>query len=59
MNDTGLLRLPPAVWVLFLVMLWPAIWAVALMTVALAGDVMRQWKSIHRTGVGEGRRVSG
>ena len=39
-----LLRLPPAVQVTFAVMLWPAIWAAALMVVSLAGDVIRQSK---------------
>jgi hypothetical protein len=38
------LRLPPATRIVFVVMLWPAIWAAALMVVSLAGDVIRQRK---------------
>jgi hypothetical protein len=40
----GFLRLPPAIRIVFVVMLWPAIWAAALMVVSLAGDVIRQGK---------------
>jgi hypothetical protein len=36
------LRLPVGVMTLFVVMLWPAIWAGALLIVALAGDLIRQ-----------------
>jgi len=39
------LRLPPGVQVVVLVMLWPAIWAGALLTGALAGDLIRQTKA--------------
>jgi hypothetical protein len=42
MND--FLRLPPGVKTLVVVMLWPALWAGALLIVALAGDVIRQSK---------------
>ena len=34
-------HLPPAVCVLVVVMLWPAIWAGSLLVVAFAGDVIR------------------
>jgi hypothetical protein len=44
MSFGDLLRLPPAIMVTFVVMLWPAIWAAALMVVSLAGDVIRQRK---------------
>jgi hypothetical protein len=44
MSFGDLLRLPPAIMVAFVVMLWPAIWAAALMAVSLAGDVIRQSK---------------
>jgi hypothetical protein len=37
-------RLPPAIRIVFVVMLWPAIWAAALAVVSLAGDVIRQRK---------------
>jgi len=48
MNFTDLPALPPGVMTLFIVMLWPAIWAAALMTAALAGDVMRQTANTSR-----------
>jgi hypothetical protein len=38
------LRLPPAIRIVFVVMIWPAIWAAALMVVSFAGDVIRQSK---------------
>jgi len=44
MTASDFLRLPPAVGIVFVVMLWPAIWAGALMVVSLAGDVIRQSK---------------
>jgi len=44
MNASDFLRLPPGVKILVLVMLWPAIWAGALMIGALAGDVVRHTK---------------
>ena len=44
MSVGDFLRLPPAVRIVFVVMLWPAIWAGALMIGALAGDVIRQRK---------------
>jgi len=39
MTAADFVQLPPGVVVLVGVMLWPAIWAAALMTVAFAGDV--------------------
>jgi hypothetical protein len=42
MSASDFLRLPPGVKILVVVMLWPAIWAAALMVVSLAGDVIRQ-----------------
>jgi len=42
MSATEFLQLPKGVIVLVVVMLWPAIWAGALMIVALAGDLRRQ-----------------
>ncbi len=41
MSFSDFLRLPPAIRIVFVVMIWPAIWAAALMIVALAGDVVR------------------
>jgi hypothetical protein len=40
----NLQRLPPAVMVAFVVMIWPAIWAAAATVVALATDVLRETK---------------
>jgi hypothetical protein len=45
MVASDFLRLPPGVMTLVVVMLWPAIWAGALLVVALAGDVIRQTKT--------------
>jgi hypothetical protein len=44
MSIGDFLRLPPAIRIVFVVMVWPAIWAAALIVVALAGDVIRQSK---------------
>ena len=44
MRPTDFLPLPPAVRTLVVVMIWPAIWAGALLSVALIGDVTRQFK---------------
>jgi len=44
MSVSDFLQLPPAARTVFAVMLWPAIWAAALMVVSLAGDVIRQSK---------------
>jgi hypothetical protein len=38
---TDFLRLPGGVQIVVAVMVWPAIWAAALMTIALAGDLIR------------------
>jgi len=54
MSTTALLRqLPPGAGVLFLVLVWPAVWAAVLMIAALAGDLLRQ-QSPARSRVGEG-----
>ena len=45
MSASDFLQLPPAVRTVFVVMLWPAIWAGAQLIVALAGDVIRQTKT--------------
>lgn len=42
MSIGDFLRLPPAVRIAFVVMVWPAVWAAALTTVALAADILRQ-----------------
>jgi hypothetical protein len=42
MTASDFMQLPPAVQIVVVVMLWPAIWAAALAIVALAGDVIRQ-----------------
>ena len=44
MSAIDFLRLPPGVKILVVVMLWPAIWAAALMGGALAGDAVRHAK---------------
>jgi hypothetical protein len=41
---TDFLQLPSPVRIVVLVMLWPAIWAAALLIMALAGDLMRETK---------------
>jgi len=45
MSVSDFLQLPPAVRTVFVVMLWPAIWAGAQLIVVLAGDVLRQTKT--------------
>jgi len=45
MSVSDVLRLPPGVQVAVLVMLWPAIWAGALLAAAFAGDLIRQAKT--------------
>ncbi|HJZ75276.1 MAG TPA: hypothetical protein VKE51_26260 [Vicinamibacterales bacterium] len=42
MSATDFLRMPPGVQVLVLVLLWPAIWAGALLAAAFAGDLIRR-----------------
>lgn len=44
MSFRDFLRLPPFVRIMFVVMLWPAIWAGAGMVMALVTDMMRDWK---------------
>jgi len=44
MTLSDFLRLPPGVQTLVVVMLWPAIWAGVSMSIALAGDRIRQAK---------------
>jgi hypothetical protein len=44
MSTRDFLRLPPGVMILVVVMLWPAIWASALLIVAFAGDLIRLTK---------------
>ena len=44
MSANAFLHLPPAVQLGVVLMLWPAIWAGALLTVAFAGDLIRQTK---------------
>jgi len=45
MSVSDFLQLPPVARTVFVVMLWPAIWAGAQLIVALAGDVLRQTKT--------------
>jgi hypothetical protein len=54
MNGIDLLQLPAGVAILFVVMLWPAIWAGAALSVALAGDVIRLMKKRHTAGAAHG-----
>ena len=49
MAASDFLRLPPGVRIVFVLMLWPAIWAGAQLIVTLAGDVIRQTKRRTRT----------
>jgi len=49
MSVSDFLQLPPAVRTVFVVMLWPAIWAGAQLIVAFAGDLSRQATHQHRT----------
>ena len=44
MSTRDFLRLPPGVMILVVVMLWPVIWASALLIVAFAGDLIRLTK---------------
>jgi hypothetical protein len=44
MGPGDFMRLPPAVRLAVVVLLWPAIWATVGMAVAFAGDVIRQTK---------------
>jgi hypothetical protein len=41
MTFTNFAHLPPAVLLLVVIMLWPAIWAAAGLTTALAADISR------------------
>ena len=45
MRVSDFLQLPPAVRTVFVVMLWPAIWAGAQLIIVLAGDLLRQTKT--------------
>ena len=49
MTASDVLRLPPGARIVFVLMLWPAIWAGAQLIVTLAGDVIRQMKRRTRT----------
>jgi hypothetical protein len=42
MSATDFLQLPLAVKIVFVVLIWPAIWAGSSFIVAFAGDVIRQ-----------------
>jgi len=44
MGASDFLRLPPGVMILVVVMLWPAVWAGMLLTVALSADLIRLTK---------------
>jgi hypothetical protein len=50
MGASDFLRLPPGVMILVVVMLWPAIWAGALLIIALAGDLIRLTKKAKSPG---------
>jgi hypothetical protein len=47
MTPEALVQLPTLVKVAFLVMLWPAIWAGAELTIAFGGDIRRHTKEDH------------
>ena len=57
MNLNQFLQLPPGVVLGVVVMMWPAIWAAALVTVALAGDLMRQTKRAAVGAVAQDRLI--
>jgi hypothetical protein len=48
MSFGDLLRLPPAIIVAFVLMLWPAIWAAAATVMALVTDILREMKRHDR-----------
>jgi hypothetical protein len=47
MTFTDFVHLPPAVFLLVVVMLWPAIWAAAGLTTAFVGDISRWARRRH------------
>jgi len=47
MTFTDFVHLPPAVFLLVVVMLWPAIWAAAGLTTALAADIGRMMTKLR------------
>jgi hypothetical protein len=54
MSFADFMALPLGAKTMFVVMLWPAIWAATLMTAALIRDLSRQrqqsaWSPMHRT----------
>lgn len=49
MNPSGLLLLPPGVMFGFVLLLWPALWAGALIIMSIAADLLRQ-STGHPTG---------
>ena len=57
MNVNEFLQLPPGVVLGVVVMMWPAIWAAALVTVALAGDLMRQTRKAAVAAVAQDRLI--
>jgi hypothetical protein len=42
MKLSDLLQLPPGVLLAFAILIWPALWAAALVVVALVGDLTRR-----------------
>jgi hypothetical protein len=58
MSAVDFLQLPTGVKIVFIVMLWPAIWAGGLLVVALAGDVRRRTEH-HASRIGGGVAVRG
>jgi len=59
MSATDFLQLPPAVRIVFVVLLWPAIWAGALLVAALAGDVIRQTRKRDTSRLAGGALIRG
>jgi hypothetical protein len=54
MSFADFMALPSSAKMLFIVMLWPAMWAATMMAVALVRDLSRQrqpsaWSPMHRT----------
>jgi hypothetical protein len=48
MNAADFLQLPPAARAMFVILIWPALWAAASLIVALAGDLLREKRSSRR-----------
>jgi hypothetical protein len=57
MNPSDFFRLPPAVSITFVVMLWPAIWAAASFVMALTTDILHATRRAERPALAPVRRM--